>query len=84
MKMKIVVVVPYLKSFGGASRYAWELSEYLSTQGDDVVIASLYTDKTVYNSDTKLKTIDFGDEKNLTQSLNFWINLKKIQILFIK
>ena len=78
MKMKIVVVVPYLKSFGGASRYAWELSEYLATQGDDVVITSLYTDKTTYSSDTKLKIIDFGDEKNLTQSLNFWINLKKI------
>ena len=75
--MKIVVVVPYLKSFGGASRYAWELSEYLATQGDDVVITSLYTDKTTYSSDTKLKIIDFGDEKNLTQSLNFWINLKK-------
>ena len=26
----------------------------------------------------ELKIIDFGDEKNLTQSLNFWINLKKI------
>jgi len=75
--MKIVVVVPYLKSFGGASRYAWELSEYLATQGDDVIITSLYTDKTAYSSDTKLKIIDFGDEKNLTQSLNFWINLKK-------
>jgi len=44
-----------------------------SNTGDDVVIASLYTDKTVYSSDTKLKTIDFGDEKNLTQSLNFWM-----------
>ena len=49
MKMKIVVVVPYLKSFGGASRYAWELSEYLATQGDDVVVTSLYTDKTTYS-----------------------------------
>jgi len=78
MKMKIVVVVPYLKSFGGASRYAWELSEYLATQGDDVVVASLYTDKTTYSSDTKLRTIDFGNEKNLTQSINFWINIKKI------
>ena len=76
--MKIVVVVPYLKSIGGASRYAWELSEYLATQGDDVIIASLYTDKTAYSSDTKLKIIDFGDEKNLTQSLNFWLNIKKI------
>ena len=76
--MKIVVVVPYLKSFGGASRYAWELSEYLATQGDEVIIASLYTDKTVYSSKTKLKIIDFGDKNNLTQSLNFWINLKNI------
>ena len=76
--MKIVVVVPYLKSFGGASRYAWELSEYLATQGDEVIIASLYTDKTVYNSETKLKIIDFGDKNNLTQSLNFWINIKNI------
>ena len=76
--MKIVVVVPYLKSFGGASRYAWELSEYLATQGDDVIVASLYTDKTTYSSDTKLRTIDFGNEKNLTQSINFWLNIKKI------
>jgi len=76
--MKIVVVVPYLKSFGGASRYAWELSEYLATQGDEVIIASLYTDKTVYSSETKLKIIDFGDKNSLTQSFNFWINLKNI------
>ena len=79
--MKIVVVVPYLKSFGGASRYAWELSEYLAKQGDEVVIASLYTDKTVYNSETKLRIIDFGNKNNLTQTLNFWLNLNNISKL---
>ena len=39
--MKIVVVIPYLKSIGGAGRYAWELCEYLASCGDDVIVASL-------------------------------------------
>tara|TARA_B100000745_G_scaffold244704_1_gene166882 strand:- start:218 stop:1372 length:1155 start_codon:yes stop_codon:yes gene_type:complete len=75
--MKIIVVVPYLKSIGGAGRYAWELSEYLALCGDDVIIASLYTDRTLYKSKTKMRIVDLGDETNLTQSIRFWINLRK-------
>ena len=81
--MKIIVVVPYLKSIGGAGRYAWELSEYLALCGDDVIIASLYTDRTLYKSKTKMRIVDLGDETNLTQSIRFWINLRKL-LKFIK
>ena len=52
--MKIVVVIPYLKSIGGAGRYAWELCEYLASCGDDVIVASLYTDKTLYKPENKI------------------------------
>lgn len=75
--MKIIVVIPYLTSIGGAARYAWEFSEYLSSQGDDVIIVSLYTDRALYRTQTKINIIDLGDKKNLTQSVKFWINLRK-------
>jgi glycosyltransferase involved in cell wall biosynthesis len=76
--MKIVVVIPHLTSIGGAARYAWEFSEYLASQGDDVIIASLYTDKQLYRSNSKMKIVDLSNKKNLTQSIKFWLNLKKI------
>lgn len=75
--MKIIVVIPYLTSIGGAARYAWEFSEYLSSQGDDVIVVSLYTDRTLYRTQTKINIIDLGDKTNLTQSVKFWINLRK-------
>ncbi len=75
--MKIIVVVPYLKSIGGAGRYAWELCEYLASCGDDVIVASLYTDRTLYKPENKIRIIDLGNENNLTQSVKFWINLGK-------
>ena len=52
-------------------------SEYLALCGDDVIIASLYTDRTLYKSKTKMRIVDLGDETNLTQSIRFWINLRK-------
>jgi glycosyltransferase involved in cell wall biosynthesis len=76
--MKIVIVIPYLTNIGGAARYAWEFSEYLSSQGDDVVVVSLYTDRKLYVSNYKMKIIDLSDKKSLTQSIKFWLNLKKI------
>ena len=79
--MKIVIVIPYLTSIGGAARYAWEFSEYLASQGDDVVIVSLYTDRKLYTSNCKMKIIDLSDKKSLTQSIKFWLNLKKISKL---
>lgn len=75
--MKIFVVLPYLTNIGGAARYAWELSEFLAKRGDDIIIVSLYTDKKLYNSE-HVKIIDLADSSNLTQSIKFWINLKKI------
>jgi glycosyltransferase involved in cell wall biosynthesis len=76
--MKIVIVIPHLTSIGGAARYAWEFSEYLSLQGDDVIIVSLYTDRQLYRSNSKMRIIDLTNKKDLTQSIKFWWNLKKI------
>jgi glycosyltransferase involved in cell wall biosynthesis len=77
-KMKIVIVVPYLTTIGGAARYAWEFSEYLASQGDDVILVSLYTDKQLYKPKSKMRIIDLSDKKTLTQSIKFWLNLTKI------
>jgi len=82
--MKIVVVIPYLKSIGGAGRYAWELCEYLASCGDDVIVASLYTDKTLYKPENKIRVIDLGNEKSLTQSIKFWLELRKTSRLLHK
>jgi glycosyltransferase involved in cell wall biosynthesis len=76
--MKIVIVIPHLTSIGGAARYAWEFSEYLSSQGDDVIIVSLYTDRQLYRSNSRMRIIDLTNKKDLTQSIKFWWNLKKI------
>ena len=75
--MKIVVVIPYLTTIGGAARYAWEFSEYLASQGDDVIIVSLYTDRQLYKSNYKIQIIDLSNKQSLTQSLKFWLHLKK-------
>ena len=69
--MKIVVVMPYLKSMGGASRYGWELSEYLASCGDEVILVSLYTDKTNFSTKENIRIVDLADEKSLTQSIKF-------------
>ncbi len=82
--MKIVVVIPYLKSIGGAGRYAWEFCEYLASCGDDVIVASLYTDKTLYKPENKIRVIDLGNEKSLTQSIKFWLELRKTSRLLHK
>ena len=58
--MKIIVVIPYLTSIGGAARYAWEFSEYLASQNDDVIIVSLYTDQKLYSSKNNSEIIDLG------------------------
>jgi len=82
--MKIVVVIPYLTSIGGAARYAWEFSEYLASKGDEVIIISLFTDRKLYKTDKKIKIIDLTDESGLTQSIKFWINLHKTTKLLSK
>ena len=75
--MKIVMVMPYLKSIGGANRYGWELSEYLASCGDEVILASLYTDEKLFSSKQNIRIVNLADEQSLTQSITFWLNLRK-------
>lgn len=77
--MKIVIVAPYLASKGGAGRFTWELSEYLASQEDIVTLASLYTDRTIYNDKKNLRIVDLADQSSLTQSMKFWLSLGKIR-----
>ena len=71
------MVMPYLKSIGGANRYGWELSEYLASCGDEVILASLYTDEKLFSSKENIRIINLADEQSLTQSITFWLNLRK-------
>jgi glycosyltransferase involved in cell wall biosynthesis len=75
--MKIVMVMPYLKSIGGANRYGWELSEYLASCGDEVILVSLYTDEKLFSSKENIRIVNLADETSLTQSIKFWLNLRK-------
>ena len=77
--MKVVIVAPYLVSRGGAGRFTWELSEYLAGKNDEVVLTSLYIDRTLYQEKENLKIIDFGNKNSLTQTISFWLNQNKIQ-----
>ena len=77
--MKIVMVMPYLKSIGGAARYGWELSEYLASRGDEVILVSLYTDRKLFSTKKNIRIVDLSDEQSLTQSIKFWFNLGKIR-----
>ena len=76
--MKIILVLPHLTRIGGAARYAWELGEFLTGKGDEVVIVSLYTDEKLYNSQ-KFKIINLADRTFLPQSIKFWTNLQSIR-----
>lgn len=77
-QMKVVVVLPYLTSIGGAARYGWEFSEYLASRGDSVLIVSLYTDRDLYRPKENIAIVDLEDKTRLTQSIWFWFNLGKI------
>ena len=76
--MKIVLVLPHLTRIGGAARYAWELGEFLTDKGDEVIIVSLYTDEKLYDSQ-KIKIINLADRTFLPQSIKFWTNLQSIR-----
>ncbi len=77
--MKICIVAPYLASKGGAGRFTWEFSEYLTSMNDTVILVSLFTDRALYDDKENLKIVDLADQTSLTQSIKFWFNLKKIQ-----
>ena len=80
--MKIVLAASYLASKGGVARYVWEFAEFLASKGDDVILLSLYTDKSIYYSKENIKIIDLADTNCLPQSIIFWLNLKKIKQKF--
>ena len=77
--MKVIVVLPYLTSLGGATRYGWELSEYLAKKGDNVIIASLHTDKNLFHSKESIKVVDLANEISFPQSVKYWLCLGKIR-----
>ena len=39
--MKAVIVLPYLTSMGGATRYGWELAEFMVSKGDSITVTSI-------------------------------------------
>ena len=77
--MKICIVAPYLASKGGAGRFTWEFSEYLTSMNNPVILVSLFTDRSLYDDKKNLKIVDLADQTSLTQSIKFWFSLKKIQ-----
>ena len=82
--MKVFLVTSYLKSRGGVARVVDSFSKYLVSQNDQVIIISLYADRTLYQDQKGIKILDMADEKTLPQSVNFWLNLKKLQKKFSK
>ena len=77
--MKVTIVAPALPYKGGAARFTWEFSEYLASQGDEVEIISLYSNKNWFKEKNNLKLVDIGNENLTTHSINFWLELYKIR-----
>lgn len=82
--MKVFLVTSYLKSKGGVARVVDSFSKYLASKNDQVIIVSLYTDRTLFPDQKGINFIDIADQKMLPQSMNFWINLSKLQKKFSK
>jgi len=80
--MKVILVTSYMKSKGGIARYVGGFAKYLASQNDQVIIASLYADKNLYKYEKGINIVDLADEKTLPQSIQFWLNLKKLQKKF--
>src|SRR3989304_9452415 len=78
-EMKICIVAPYLASKGGAGRFTWEFSEYLTSMNNPVILVSLFIFRSLYDHKKNLKIMDLTDQTSLTQSIKFWFSLKKIQ-----
>lgn len=77
--MKIIVVLPFLKSLGGAGRYGWELAEFLASKNDDVIVTSIFANRTLYTSKEPISVIDLADESYLPQTIKYWLNFRKIR-----
>jgi glycosyltransferase involved in cell wall biosynthesis len=77
--MKAVIVLPYLKSIGGASRYGWELAEFMASKGDNITVTSIVSDPTVYKPYESFSVVDLADESFLPQTIKYWLNFSKIR-----
>ncbi len=73
--MKIIIVAPYLNSKGGVARYVWELSKFLSSKGDTVILCSLFFNKDVYGEPKNFNVYDLSNKNSLPQTITFWKNL---------
>lgn len=82
--MKVILVTSYMKSKGGVARVVDGFAKYLASQNDQVIIASLYADKSLFKDEKNISIVDLADEKTLPQSIQFWLNLKKIQKIFLE
>ena len=77
--MKAIIVLPYLKSRGGASRYGWELAEYMASQGDNITVTSIIADRSLYKSHQSISLVDLADDSFLPQTIKYWFNFSKIR-----
>ena len=77
--MKAVIVLPYLKSMGGASRYGWELAEFMASKGDNVSVTSIISDPTVYKPSESFSVVDLADESFLPQTIKYWLIFPKLE-----
>ena len=77
--MKAVIVLPYLKSRGGASRYGWVLAEFMASQGDNITVTSIIADRSLYKSHQSISLVDLADDSFLPQTIKYWFNFSKIR-----
>jgi len=77
--MKVLVVLPFLKSIGGAGRYGWELAEFLASKDDTVIVASIFSDRSIYKSKESITLIDLADESFSPQTIKYWLKFNKIR-----
>ena len=77
--MKAVIVLPYLKSRGGASRYGWELAEFMASHGDNITVTSITSDRSLYKSHESISIVDLADDSFLPQTIKYWFNFSKIR-----
>lgn len=77
--MKALIVLPFLKSIGGAGRYGWELAEYLASKNDEVVVTSIFANRELYKPKESISLIDLADETFLPQTMKYWLRLGTIR-----
>ena len=77
--MKAIIVLPYLKSRGGASRYGWELAEFMASQGDNITVTSITADRSLYKSHESISLVDLADDSFLPQTIKYWFYFSKIR-----